>query len=321
MRGCICARLAARAGGDRRRARAVPGSARGRAGVRAQSAVPGRRGGCGRARASGRADPARTGLSAPSHAARPVSSRRWRGGLPGDRGASRPARGCGGRSAGGRPGRLMDLYGRLFRGLLHPAWESGIRRRPTLRHLRELKRSQWWSEDELHALQCRELERLVRHAYRHVPLYRARFEAAGLAEGDVRTPADLARLPILTRDEARDQARERESVVPPLPSLRKQTSGTTGQPLLFGYEPASEHFRQAVKLRAYEWAGYRPGDKALFFWGAPLPHAPPLTTRAKIALDRRLKRERHVPCAVMTVERLREVVRAIERERPQVLVC
>ena len=40
------------------------------------------------------------------------------------------------------------------------------------------------------------------------------------------------------------------------------TSGTTGEPLVFGYDRDSEYWRQATKLRGYGWAGYRPGDAA-----------------------------------------------------------
>jgi phenylacetate-CoA ligase len=215
----------------------------------------------------------------------------------------------------------MDIYGPFFRSIMFPIWETYIRQRPVIERWQELKQTQWLSLDELHVRQCSALERLARHAYANVPFYRKRFREAGISGDDLRSPEDLARLPVLRRDELRAHNHERQSTAPPLPTLRKQTSGTTGEPLIFGYEPDSEHWRQAVKLRAYEWAGYRPGDRVLHFWGAPLPSHPPLKTRAKIALDHYMKRETFMQCAVMSESRLSEVVRTIERERPQVIVC
>lgn len=215
----------------------------------------------------------------------------------------------------------MDIYGPIFRSVLLPAWETHLRRRPVLARWRELRRTQWCSLDELHAIQARALARLIEHAYLHVPMYRERMVAAGITPADVRAPEDLPRLPVIRRAELRAAGRARESRVPPLPTIRKQTSGTTGEPLVFGFEPDSEHWRRAVRFRGYEWAGYRPGDRALHFWGGPLPTEPPLATRVKIALDRRLRRDAFLPCAVMSDARLDEVIRAIETLRPHALVC
>lgn len=215
----------------------------------------------------------------------------------------------------------MDAYSPLFRSVLFPIWETHVRRRPVVARWRLLTRTQWRSLDELHHLQAAALARLLEHAYRHVPMYRARFDALGLTPADVRTPEDLPKLPVLRRAELRGYGRAWESTAAPFPSIRKQTSGTTGEPLLFGFEPDSEHWRRAVRYRGYEWAGYRPGDRALHFWGGPLPTEPPWRTRAKIALDHRLHREHYIPCAVMTEDHLDAVVAAIRDLRPKVLVC
>lgn len=215
----------------------------------------------------------------------------------------------------------MDVYGQLFRSVLLPTWESAIRRRPTLARHEFLERTQWRSLDELLAIQAGALRRLVRHAAAHVPFYRERFAASGLSADDIRRPEDLHKLPVLTREDARERARERESEVSPFPTIRKNTGGTTGQPLLFGYDHDSEYWRQAVKMRGYGWAGFQPGDRALFFWGSPVDSQPPPARRAKILLDRLLRRERYFPCTVITEDDLRTIVQAIEHESPKAFVC
>jgi phenylacetate-CoA ligase len=213
-----------------------------------------------------------------------------------------------------------DRYGSLFRSLLLPAWER-VQGRSKLARVAELRRTQWLSFDELRAMQDRSLRRLLRHAYEHVPLYRERFAGAGARPEDVGGLDGLARLPVLTRREARERARDRVSGVPPRVTIRKVTSGTSGEPLAFGYDSASEEWRQAVKLRGYEWAGFRPGDRAFFFWGVPTPPEQSTAKRAKVGLDRWLRRERYVPCSVVSDDTMREVVRRLFASPPRVLVC
>jgi phenylacetate-CoA ligase len=225
------------------------------------------------------------------------------------------------RSVRATPTPPKSLYGQLFRSVLWPAWETGLRRRPTLDRLAALEASQWRSQDELREEQERALMRLLNHAYAHVPLYRERFERAGLTPSHVRSLDDLMKLPVLTHDDVRGDRRLRQSRVAPRPTIWKSTSGTTGEPLVLGYEPSSEYWRQAIKWRGYSWAGYEPGDRVLHLWGVPPTGKESWKARAKIALDRSLKRERYVPCAVLGERELHDVVRLIAREGPHVLVC
>ncbi|WP_394828730.1 phenylacetate--CoA ligase family protein [Pendulispora albinea] len=215
----------------------------------------------------------------------------------------------------------VDLYGQLFRSILWPTWESRIRRRPTMARYEFLERTQWRSLDELNAMQTGALRRLIRHAYTQVPLYRQRFREAGLTDADIQGPEDLHKIPVLTREDARERPSERESMTHPFPTIRKNTGGTTGQPLLFGYDADSEYWRQAIKLRGYGWAGYQPGDRALYFWGSPSKESPFSKTRAKILLDRAMRREIHVPCTVMDERDMRHVVSLIQKSSPKVIVC
>src|SRR5688572_19670733 len=113
----------------------------------------------------------------------------------------------------------MDVYGPLFRSVLFPVWETHVRRRPVVDRLQELRRTQWLSLDELHALQARALAELVDHAYRYVPMYRSVLRARGLTPADIQTPADLVKLPVLRRPDLRGHDRSRASTAPPRPSI------------------------------------------------------------------------------------------------------
>ena len=146
-------------------------------------------------------------------------------------------------------GGSMDVYGPIFRSLLFPFWEHKVRQRPVVARWRELRRTQWRSADELRARQQHELGKLLHHAYEHVPFYRARFDAIGATPDDA-----LEKLPIVRRADLQRAGDAWASTAPPLPTVRKHTSGTTGEPLVFGYEPDSEHWRRAIKYRGEEVA-------------------------------------------------------------------
>jgi phenylacetate-CoA ligase len=217
---------------------------------------------------------------------------------------------------------VSDLYGLVFQKLLYPGWESGLRRRPTLSHLERLERSQWCSVDELRALQGVELRKLLDHAHNHCPHYRRAFEKRELRPEDIRSIDDLPKLALLTREQARECFEDRLSSAEPLPRIRKATSGSTGQPLAFAYDVGSEYWRQATKLRGYGWAGYRPGDRSLHFWGSiGAVQAPPLKKKAKAAFDHFVRREHYVDCADHSAEALSSVVRQVRALRPNVIVC
>ena len=87
---------------------------------------------------------------------------------------------------------MSDLYGLVFQKVLYPGWESGLRRRPTLSHLKQLLRSEWYTLDELKALQSRELRKLLDHAYRHSPYYLRNFEERALTPSAIR-PSTISR--------------------------------------------------------------------------------------------------------------------------------
>jgi phenylacetate-CoA ligase len=126
----------------------------------------------------------------------------------------------------------------------------------------------------------------------------------------------------LTRDEAHDSFEPRKSTAPPLFEIKKSTSGTSGNPLRFGYDRNSDHWRNAVKLRGYGWAGYHPGDRSLHFWGLlSALYTRGLRQRIKQDVDHWLKREYLVDSTDRSEAQLGKVAELIGRLHPKVLVC
>jgi phenylacetate-CoA ligase len=176
--------------------------------------------------------------------------------------------------------------------------------------------------EELRDIQSELLRKLIAHAYAHSPHYRRTLEERALRPSDIRTIDDLGRLPLLTREAARDGSDVRMSKAEPLPRIRKMTSGTTGLPLEFAYDLGSEYWRQATKLRGYGWAGYHPGDRSIHFWGSTSAiKKPPWKKKAKASLDHFVRREHYIDCSDHSEEALSSVVRQLREIRPKVILC
>lgn len=128
-----------------------------------------------------------------------------------------------------------------------------------------LERTQWLSAADLGALQDEKLRRMVRHAYRDVPFYRERMRTAGIRPDDVRTRADLAKLPRLTRADLKshlyfDLLSENHDKQ----WLRKRTSlGPRGEITSFFVDRHQREVRFAARARGRGWAGLRFGDPHL----------------------------------------------------------
>jgi phenylacetate-CoA ligase len=117
------------------------------------------------------------------------------------------------------------------------------------------------SRDELTAVQLERLRAVLRHAYRDVPLYRARFEAAGVHPDDVRELADLARFPFTVKDDLREHYPFGMLAVPRDRLARVHaSSGTTGRPTVVGYTAGDIATWARLVARSMRAAGVRRGD-------------------------------------------------------------
>jgi phenylacetate-CoA ligase len=167
---------------------------------------------------------------------------------------------------------------RLHGQVLIPAFEAGLKRRSTFAYWRALEQSQWWSREQIEALQLERLRRLLAHAAATCPAYRDSWAVMGLDPAGVRTMADLARWPITDKATRRTHRDGIRSQAPGLRMLSKGTSGSSGEPFVIDYDEGSLQRRMAAAFRGYAWAGAPPGAKQFYFWGEPLF---PRTARAR----------------------------------------
>jgi phenylacetate-CoA ligase len=112
--------------------------------------------------------------------------------------------------------------------------------------LRELTDSEKWSAGEIEAYQNDKLRALIRHAYENVPYYRDRWRALKITPDDIRSRDDLHKLPVLTKEEIRQNTERFVSQKTPRRELlSRHTSGTTGKAL---------HFYMTAEAVAFQWA-------------------------------------------------------------------
>lgn len=117
------------------------------------------------------------------------------------------------------------------------------------------------SIDELRGLQLKRLRATLRHAYANSPVYRAKFDAAGVHPDDCRTLADLAKFPFTTKKDLRDSYPFGMFAVPREQCARiHASSGTTGKPTVVGYTQKDIDTWSHVMARSIRASGARPGD-------------------------------------------------------------
>ncbi|OIQ32818.1 MAG: phenylacetate--CoA ligase [Alphaproteobacteria bacterium MedPE-SWcel] len=117
------------------------------------------------------------------------------------------------------------------------------------------------SVDEIRALQLQRLQWSLRHAYENVPLYRARFDAAGVHPDDLQDLSDLAKFPFTSKADLRDAYPFGMFAVPRDRIIRLHaSSGTTGKPTVVGYTQADIEIWADLVARSLRAAGLRRGD-------------------------------------------------------------
>ena len=154
------------------------------------------------------------------------------------------------------PGGRAAGYGWFVPRVVLPLFDRARGRRMGAR-LRQLREDQWRSPDEREAVNVTRLRRLLGHAAAHVPFYRRLLGEAGIRPDDIRSLADLARVPETTKAAMRDAGFE-QTTADNLPASRRwpiTTSGSGGTPFQFHADLAAEDTRLATFMFALEWAG------------------------------------------------------------------
>jgi phenylacetate-CoA ligase len=114
---------------------------------------------------------------------------------------------------------------------------------------------------QLRALQLRRLQAIVQRAFDRVALFRERMTARGLAPQDVRSLADITKLPFTEKVDLRDTYPFGLFASPMREIVRVHaSSGTTGKPIVVAYTKEDLEVWTNVMVRSFAACGLHEGD-------------------------------------------------------------
>jgi phenylacetate-CoA ligase len=113
----------------------------------------------------------------------------------------------------------------------------------------------------LEALQLKRLQQVVQRVYHTVGYYRAAFDEAGVKPENIKSLADLARLPFTTKQDLRDNYPFGLFAVPMSSVVRLHaSSGTTGRATVVGYTKRDIDIWSELMARCFAAAGLNKND-------------------------------------------------------------
>jgi phenylacetate-CoA ligase len=126
---------------------------------------------------------------------------------------------------------------------------------------------------EIEAFRDRKLRVLVAHAASNVPFYREKLAAAGVRPEEVRSTADLARLPITTKAERRKRPEYflLADGVDPRRLVSRYTAGSTGEPTRVMRTTFEDHLLNQFRWRARVALGMRVRDRIAYVVSPGVP--------------------------------------------------
>lgn len=152
-------------------------------------------------------------------------------------------------------------------GLFYPV--RILRGEPFYSAVREIRKNRLLTAEQLVDKQLDLLRGQITNAMRNVPFYRDLYREYGVNPERVLGPADVASLPMISKEDIRNN-RERFRSEKRLRKDSRSTSGSTGVPLSFEKDRASTAWMDAVMYTSYAWHGIPLGAAQARFWGVPL---------------------------------------------------
>jgi len=207
------------------------------------------------------------------------------------------------------------MYSILARHILYPIAEKFTGTK-LMKYLNEFEDTQWWSPQQLRELQNEKLRALIIHAYENVPYYRRIFDERGLSDRDIQTVEDLKKLPILTKDDIRQNAKDMLAKdFQQWKPIYGTTGGSTGTPLECYTTMDGASVRWAVAFRGWGWAGYKIGDKRAHIGGTSIGATTQLDLKKRV----RFLIERVMPIStyILDEERIALYIRKLTNYKPK----
>ncbi|NOR71169.1 MAG: AMP-binding protein [Methylomarinum sp.] len=200
----------------------------------------------------------------------------------------------------------------ISRQLIYPLQES-LLHRPTFKYLRELEQTQWYSREDIEALQLKKLQALLTTASTNCPWHANRIREANINSASV-SMEEFRHLPTMDKKDAQLHGSEMTWKNVPSDLHQYTTGGSSGQPLIFQFGRQRQASDAAGRIRARRWWGVNVGDPEVYLWGAPVE----LNKTDKIKTIRdRLLNQLVLNAFAMSPEMMGEYLQAIKQFKPK----
>lgn len=139
----------------------------------------------------------------------------------------------------------------------------------------ELLRNERLTRAELDAMQLARLRELVEHCWKQVPYYKKLFDRAGFKPAHLRSLADLSSIPLLAREDLRDNFDDlRANNATQFEPEQCSSGGSTGQPVKFLLDRKAIALEKACVRRHWLRGGYKDGEPTANLRGLRLAFKP-----------------------------------------------
>ncbi|MBN1505111.1 MAG: phenylacetate--CoA ligase family protein [Candidatus Eisenbacteria bacterium] len=211
------------------------------------------------------------------------------------------------------------LHKLLIRNVGHSVLRSLTDEFPVLRRVDELDQVYHLPREELLSRQWEKLRKVVKAAYESCPYYTELLDGIGMKPGDIKTPADYARIPFLTKAVIRKRAKDMLARGADTSKLVESgTAGTTDMPITFyrTREVGQEKWAQTASFN--RWYGWDVGDPVAFLWGAAMDIYKPMSLRGRVKKFL-INQDVLLPTVPLTEQELAHHWKTLERFAPRVI--
>lgn len=209
------------------------------------------------------------------------------------------------------------MHASIVKHIVFPLHEK-LLKRPTIRYVNDLEKSQWLSRDKVELIQGEKLKHLLRLAIEHCPWHKQRILAANLdlSDNNLLTLEDLSKIPTMTKQDAQLHGHDMSWSAVPGGAYQYTTGGSSGTPLNFHFGKWRQASDAAGRIRARRWWGIDIGDKEIYLWGAPVELAK--TDKIKQIRDR-LMNQVLLNAFDMSAMTMAEYLKIIQQYQPKCL--
>jgi len=211
-------------------------------------------------------------------------------------------------------------YKYVFRKYLFPFYYKTLKNTNMVEKVSDANDRLLWSQEKLKQHQWQKLQELLAFCWVNIPYYKKTWQSIGISSVEQIDSLEVfSTLPILTKDDVRNNYNELVSLSSKSTNIKKSTGGSTGQPFHFELNMESHEDRLAIAWRGYKEVGADLGTKAVYLWGVSVGNVSKFR-KVKEALYHRFFNNYMLNSFEMNVSNIHEYVDKINRIKPTAIV-